>query len=751
MEFGLVLTWLAFYLVVLFIGSIVTRAVLPGLADEGAGIALPAALAIVWLVTYLVGHFSLPIGLWAGIATLAIVATVARIRRSGRITLSPFFEAAAVFTAAFLLLVAVRAFDPAVHPGGGEKFLDFGLLRSLLRGSTLPPEDFWFAGESVQYYYGGHLLASILARLTGTAGRYAYNLALAGFYAMVVAAAYGLAKNIAVDRGYPGRLAGGLGAVFVGFASNLVPAGQLVVLALPADLSARLGGTFGFDLQGLATGLANFDYWTASRVIPGTINEFPLFAWLNGDMHAHMMSTPFLLLAATLLYGYYRTPADQRMRRLGLLSALGPLAAMLAVVNTWSFPSVGGLTVLTVALASASPRTLLPDRLRRGLPSTDWRRRETTRHLLAVVAGIAVLVVGLALSAPFWLAATSGGRGIGFLPARSGLGPLLLVHGAFLAAFGLYYARYGTPHLRRTWEMAGLAVALLVVAVLADAPAVALFGPLIAVGWVLRRMADYADGPTPGFETVLIVAGAGLALLVEFVFLREHAGPGRMNTVFKVYAQVWILWSAAIGVVLAGLVADRRPSIGLRSVGWRRVLAVLTAVLVLTTGIYGGLALSQHFSGGPSGTVSGEPTLDALAFVEADHPEEAPAIRWLDDLEGQPTLVSRPGTDIYRWVNAPSSLTGIPTVAGWVHETGYREPAAYWKRVDDVEQVFTGYPAVQRALLAYYDVEYIYVGPLERGAYDEITVDRLDAVTVEKSWDDVTIYRVDQHALPSPD
>jgi len=749
MEFGLVVAWLALFLVLLFIGFVITRVALPGLADKGAGVALPAALAIVWLVTYLVGHLSLSVGLWAGVVTLAIVAIVARIRRNEEIAFSPFFEAAAVFTAAFLFLVAVRAVDPAVHPGGGEKFLDFGLLRSLLRGSTLPPADVWFAGEPVQYYYGGHLLASILARLTGTPGRYAYNLALAGFYAMVVTAAYGLAKNVAADRGLPDRLAGGLSAFFVGFASNLVPAGQLVVLALPAGLSARLAETFGFDLEGLATGLANFDYWTASRVLPGTINEFPLFAWLNGDMHAHMMSTPFLLLAATLLYGYYRTPADRRGRRLGLLGALGPLAAMLAVVNTWSFPSVGGLTVLTVALAPASPRSLFPDRLRRRLAPTDRWRRETVRHLLAAVAGFVVLASGLLLSAPFWLAAASGGQGIGFLPARSGLGPLLLVHGAFLVAFGLYLARYVTPHLRRPWEMAGLAVALLVVTVLVDAPAIALFGSLIAVGWILRRIEDYADGPTPGFETILVVAGAGLALLVEFVFVREHAGPGRMNTVFKVYTQVWILWSAVIGVVLAGLVADRRPSIGLRSVGWRRAFAVLTAALVLVTGIYGGLALSQHFDGAPSGTVSGEATLDALAFVEVDHPGEAPAIRWLDDLEGQPTLVSRPGTDIYRWVNAPSSLTGIPTVAGWVHETGYRERAAYWERVDDVERIFTRSPPVQRALLASYDVEYVYVGTNERAAYDEITVDRLDAVTVAASWDDVTIYRVDQNALPA--
>ena len=749
MEFGYVLVWLVAYFALGLAALPVVGRLFDGFHNRGAAFAVPFALATLGLVGFLVGQLPGAYGYPALVAGLAVLAVASYRASDGPVDLRRAAAPAAIFTVAFLFVVATRAVDPAVNPIGGEKFLNFGLLNSLARSSTLPPEDMWFANEPVQYYYGGYALTVLLADLTLTPLRYAYNLALAGFYAMVVTAAYGLAKNVAADRGLPDRLAGGLSAFFVGFASNLVPAGQLVVLALPAGLSARLAETFGFDLEGLATGLANFDYWTASRVLPGTINEFPLFAWLNGDMHAHMMSTPFLLLAATLLYGYYRTPADRRGRRLGLLGALGPLAAMLAVVNTWSFPSVGGLTVLTVALAPASPRSLFPDRLRRRLAPTDRWRRETVRHLLAAVAGFVVLASGLLLSAPFWLAAASGGQGIGFLPARSGLGPLLLVHGAFLVAFGLYLARYVTPHLRRPWEMAGLAVALLVVTVLVDAPAIALFGSLIAVGWILRRIEDYADGPTPGFETILVVAGAGLALLVEFVFVREHAGPGRMNTVFKVYTQVWILWSAVIGVVLAGLVADRRPSIGLRSVGWRRAFAVLTAALVLVTGIYGGLALSQHFDGAPSGTVSGEATLDALAFVEVDHPGEAPAIRWLDDLEGQPTLVSRPGTDIYRWVNAPSSLTGIPTVAGWVHETGYRERAAYWERVDDVERIFTRSPPVQRALLASYDVEYVYVGTNERAAYDEITVDRLDAVTVAASWDDVTIYRVDQNALPA--
>ncbi|MFB6200711.1 MAG: DUF2298 domain-containing protein [Halorhabdus sp.] len=799
MEFGLVVLWLALYLGLLYVGATITSRVLAGLADGGAGVAIPAALALVWIVTYVVGRLSITVGLWLGLVTLAALATWSRYRGHA-VDRTDYLQTAAVFSVAFLFMVAIRAVDPAVHPAGGEKFLDFGLLQSLLRAETLPPEDMWFAGKPVKYYYGGHLLSSLLARMTNTSARYAYNLAHAGFYAMFVTAAFGLARSIAAHRKLPPLPAGLFAAFFVGIASNLLPAGQLVVLVLPGGLSDAIAGLAGFQITGLSTGLSGFSYWTASRIIPGTINEFPLFAWLNGDMHAHMMSTPFLLLAATLLYGYYRTPAGDRRRRLGLLVALVPLAAMLAVVNTWSFPSVGGLTVLTLAMAPASPTTLLPSWGRRRIDAgvqrhwsvtrhgfsvvvglfvlavgyvlsvpfwlyvtsvvlavgiaelavtgvltsspAAWLRHEAGRHLLAVVVGGGVLAGGAVVSFPFWTVAAGGQRGIGLLPDRSGLGVLLLVHGAFLLVFGLYYYRYTRPRLSDPARTGALLAFLFAVAVLTDAAVLVVAVPLVLVGWLLTRTTAYDELPGPGYETVLIVGAAGLVVLVEFIYVKEQAGPGRMNTVFKVYAQVWALWATAMGVALVGLFADERPSLSLSSPAWRRRFRVLAAVLLVSTSIYGAFAMANHFDG------TDEATLDALAFVETSHPGEAPAIHWLNEqVDGQPNMVSKPGTDIYQWVNAPSSLTGVPTLAGWVHEVGYRDSDAYWRRVEDVETIFTGDPPAQRSLLAAYDVQYVYVGPLERAAYPEMTVTDLRAVTVAKQWDTVTIYRVDQSTL----
>jgi YYY domain-containing protein len=807
MEFGLVALWLVVYIALLLAGLPLAATLFPRLADRGAGVAIPLSAAILWVVAYWVGHLSLSLAVWIGLLVLFAAVVAAVYFGDPDIDTRIVGETAAVFAVAFLFLIAIRAVDPAVHPGGGEKFLDFGLLRSLLRAETLPPEDMWFAGEPVKYYYGGHLLASLLTRLTGTAPRFAYNLALAGFYAMLVTAAYGVAGSLAASRGSPRVLGGLFGAFFVGIASNLRTAGAAAVNFLPDSVGGFVSGLFAVQAQGLASG-DGFSYWHASRIIDGTINEFPFFAWLNGDLHAHMMSTPFLLLAAAALFSYARTPvANVRRRLLLVLGVVPPIAGLLAVVNTWSFPSIGGLTLLAVLLAPADPTTLLPDQLGRFLRNTGSRGKdELGRLTVAVAMAAGVVLLGLVWSIPFWLGtATGASRSLGLFPERSPLGPLLIVHGTFLLVFVPYLLRHGLPRVADTVKAWVMLLVVAVVAWLVKAPAVLLFGPLIFVGWALLRFTggasdvghrpapsvaaadggeqDTKDGESvdegeeataerdastdgdrlrdrPGFEVVLLIAGAGLALLVELLFVKEEAGPGRLNTVFKTYMQVWVLWAVAAGAIVTHLVSQHRPSLSLSGGRWKPAFSVFAALLVVSTSLYAGFALQSHFAGWQSEKETSrvdDPTLDGTAFVETSHPGEAPAIEWLDtNVAGQPNIVSAPGG--YSWnardgdgASAPSSLTGVPTVVGWFHEIGYRGQEAYRTRVSDVRTIYTGSPAERVRLLRQYDVEYVYVGPAEQETYGQPTFAGVEGVTVEKRWDAVTIYRVDQDALETTD
>ncbi|WP_336021714.1 DUF2298 domain-containing protein [Halobellus salinisoli] len=827
MEYALVARWLVLYAALFALGLPLVARLLPHSVGRGAGLAVPASLVVLSLPAYWIGQLTWgPIALALGLLTLLLASALAALDlaalREGEVRLAVDIDvdaatdAAAVFLLAFAFLVAVRAFDPAVHPGGGEKFLDFGLLQTLARSPVLPPEDFWFANESVKYYYGGHLTATLLSWLTATPPRFAYNLALAGFYASLVTAAFELAGAIGADRARSTaggrlstprvrrRLAGVVAVFFVGLASNLVTAGQLLVGALPTSVGRPaaefVAARSGYTVDALLGGVGSFSYWDASRVIPGTINEFPLFAWLNGDLHAHMMGTPTLLLAAAVGYAYYRTPEPAHRRRRVLLFAVVPLlGAWQAVQSTWSFPSVLALGWLAALFSPADAWSLLPRTpgIRQRLPDLGVPREVDRLAASFVVAGVAA-VAATVLASPFLLGAATGGgeRAIELLgpEMRSGLGGLLLVHGAFVVGLGGYLL--SEIRIDRPWLLLAGVVAVGVVGTQIGLAALAVSVPLLVLAWVgLRTSASI------GYEAVLVAAGAGLATIVELVYVSEQAGPGRMNTVFKTYSQVWVFWGTAMGVALSGLILNAASRVGSgaragaseraetngrakasersaksgersatpdaasgdegeRSHSPRDVLRVVAGValvvgLVASTSVYGVLALGAHFESGPAGG----PTLDATQFVETDHPEQADAIEWVDGRSGQPTMLEAPGTltypggtderprAMYSWhANPASSLTGVPTVAGWQHEIGYRGEDAYMDRVRDVDAMYTGSASERAALLAEYEVRYIWVGPSERARYGSVAFGS-EAIEVAHRSGDVTIYEVDLDAL----
>ena len=797
MEFGAIARWLVVLAVLVALGLPLAARLFDRLDGRGIGLALPLAFATVWWGAYLVGQVTYgPHASIAGLMLLTVLTIVATLDvdvHEGTVGSSlPVVDRAAVrqvggvFLSAFALIVSLRALDPSVFAIGGEKFLDYGLLEALSRADRLPPEDFWFAGERVAYYYGGHLLAATLGDLAGTGPRLSYNLALATAYATLVAAVYDLGAAMGVRRGLDRRVTGACAAVLVGLSANLAAALDLVFGALPDTVARPIAGLVAERTDRSADALlreaGRFSYFEYSRVIPGTINEFPLFAWLNGDLHAHMTSTPFLALVVGLAFAYSVTPAAAvRRRRLLTLGLVPTVAGLLAVVNTWSFPTAFGVLWLALALASTDPLDLLPgvvaDPLRGRLP--EGPARELLRPLLAALPVVVAGAIACVLAAPFLFgtaASTAGSRSVTLLAPtdRSGLGGLLLVHGVFLAAG--WAALVAETRGRMLPLVGGLAV-LAVVAFSLGAPVLLVVSPLILLGWAARRSG------TAGFEATLFVAGAGLVTVVEFVYLAEQAGPLRMNTVFKTYSQVWVLWGLAAGVAGPAVVARvgelaepgaRNTAVAARSSsdatnastdGGRalfagpprqRLATAFALLLVCSTLVYGAQALPAHVDAGRA-----EPTLDARAFVAERHPGAAPAVAHLDGVEGTPTMLSAPATSLpppdgsypappgmYDWTSSPgASMTGVPTVAGWHHEVGYRGREAYVSRARAADAMYRGTPERRVELMRAHDVRYVWVGKAERARYESVSFAGIAGVTPVVETESVTLYVVEQSEL----
>lgn len=764
MEWAALVAWVVVAGALAAAGAPLAAAVFARLPGGGGAYALHVSLVVIGLASFWVGHLRYGwVALAAALAALAALSAGAY-HRGHRPDWPRVAEGYLVFLAGFALAVAVRVTDNTIHPAGGEQFLHFGLLRAVGRADRLPPEDMWFAGEPVNYYYGGHVLVDLLSRLTMTEPRLAYNLGFAVVFGLAAAAAFGLVGGVVAAYGHRRRVGGAVGAAVLLLAGTLVTPVRLVGAHLPEPVAARYlafayaGIPSGEPLEAVIAGyrdVGGWSWWFERRVIDGTLVEVPLYSMVKADLHGHVTTIPFTVLVIAVAFAYHRTPAEERGRRLALVGLVLPaMAGLLGWMNTWSLPGAVGIAWLALAFAPAHPLSLLGGRFVRdvdGGAGRAWARSEASRLVAATVGAVGVGLIAAAWIAPFLLFQLPTNEGIGVLPDRSPFNRHVLLFGGFFALFALFlgvalWRRRGVAWPPRLvgWTVL-VTVAGSVVLLAAGLGSLAIALPLLGLAWWLVRRE-----PSVGFIGVLIVGGLGLILAMELVYADVWPPEEqRLNTTYKVSMQAMVFCLLATGAIVTVLLEERLGALGgrLSASGLATVVVVVAVVALL--GVFPVMTLGGELGGFAQAYPDVDPSVDALAGHERWSPLEMEAIAWLDDRPGDPVIVEAPGEREYTWVSPASTFTGTPAVVGWAHQQGYRGVDAYLERQGHVDEIYTADADRAAALLAAYGVDYVWVGPPERDRYRGDLRDfmGMDATSVAFQNGQVTVYAVDHDRL----
>ncbi|MCI0519219.1 MAG: DUF2298 domain-containing protein, partial [Chloroflexi bacterium] len=675
-----------------------------------------------------------------------------------------FLAVEALFLAFFLLDLLIRLGNPDLwHPWkGGEKPMDFAYFNAVLKSTSFPPYDPWYAGGYLNYYYYGFVLAGTLVKLLGIAPSIAYNLILPTMFALIALGAFSLGWNLfhreaaaeirpAVSPYLPAgaaalgmALLGNLGMarmIFQGYQRLAAPGGVIEGAALLTRWGwAMKGALMAFTGDALPYALGDW-YWIPSRVIPAPgdvepITEFPFFTVLYGDPHAHLFALPITLLAVSFALAVVLG----RFRKVSALSlaglfALGGLAiGALKPTNTWDYYTYLTLGCVAVIYAArdADP-TWLKNRLG-ALP-------ETSRRVLLALGG-ALLLVGLSswLYKPYadWFA-------LGYTRLEIWRGthtPL----SAYLTHWGLFLfiivswmswetrqwmAQTPVSALRglqkhRTAIWLGLIWGAAIVAGVT-------LGFQVKVAWFVLLLAAWAlllllrPGMSEARRFILFLIGTGLILTLTVEAVRLEGDIGRMNTVFKFYLQVWTLFAVSAAAALGWLLEEISQWTPRWRSGWQLALGALLFCAALYP-LMGSMAKVKDRM-----NTQAEHTLDGMAYMQRaeytetwgamDLSQDYRAIRWMqENVSGSPVIVEANLRDLYRWGSRFSIYTGLPGVVGWEwHQQQQR--AAFSgihvsERITEVDNFYAATDLEQaRAFLRKYNVRYIILGQQERGHY----------------------------------
>src|SRR3989338_9944383 len=276
-----------------------------------------------------------------------------------------------LFLVCLFVCVIVRGQEPSIH--GLEKFMDFGFINSILRSTYFPPKDMWLAGHSINYYYFGHLSGAVLTKLSNIPSNYTYNLILASIFALGVTQTFSLCFNVIHQIHKKIKIsfiAGVIGAFLLNFAWNLH-----TIYAFTAGYQGDKAPEF----WKILTKFTPQSYWypNATRFIPFTIHEFPIYSYVVADLHGHVSDIPFVLLTLAILLTLVinKKREVENLHRQSFLSdfeqhtsipffyvaLLGILLAVMYMTNAWDgmiYMVLTGLVFLYMNMAQGKIQSL---------------------------------------------------------------------------------------------------------------------------------------------------------------------------------------------------------------------------------------------------------------------------------------------------------------------------------------------------------------------------------------------------------
>lgn len=639
---------------------------------------------------------------------------------SGKIT--SMISEELLFLIIFIIWTYIRGFKPEAY--GTEKFMDYGFMAAMIRGDYMPPKDLWFAGSTINYYYAGQYMAAFMTKVSAVTVNVGYNLmlmTLAAFaFVLPYSLVYNVSRNFFTERNMGRRKAPVIAGVLSGAGVSLAGNMHFTLFYWVVPVIRTLLGVKEEDNK----------YWfpDSTRYIgynpdtgDKTIHEFPSYSFVLGDLHAHVINIIFVLTVLGLLFAWLlsrrqqmdKVPVEGAGKKHGLfreifnpcMILIGFFIGLFHMTNFWDYPIyyvVAGAVILFSNLVVYREKKGAAEKTKtQVLPKALW---------ITAAQGIVVIVISELAALPFTLNFDTISTQIRIAVSHTPLYQLVILWGLPVSLIIGLAVDLIIQYNRKT----NMRSAFSDDTAKSDYPAET---PLFVKFLSSLNISEL-------FILTLGLCAMGLVLIPELIYVKDiYSGDyKRANTMFKLTYQAFILFGVSSGFIFLKFIRAGKFK-------WQIKFTIITLILFLSSLWYTKVSVQAWY--GNIFYTAGYKGLDAQAYLKTEMPDDFEAIRWLNDnVWGTPVILEANG-DSYSDYERVSAATGLPTVLGWyVHEWLWRgDTKLLDERAGDIQNIYTSSDmALVQSLIDKYEIEYIYVGRLERDKYTDINDAALKAL-----------------------
>jgi len=632
-----------------------------------------------------------------------------------------------VFLASLSLVLFFRSYNPDLDRGEGP--MDLAYINSILRSEKLPPQYPWHYGSNLEnvYYYFGHFMIASLTKLSTIPSNLIYNFALGTIFALIAVTSFGLGYNLTRKIFFALVV-----MILITFASNFLNVLHVINAAFPEidlhipDYRMNKENDFFWRLF-----YGESLMWWGTRIIPWTITEFPWFSVLWGDLHAHYVSIPIILLFVNMMLdvvksnkiGFYIF-GENFKKILTKIFLISVVLGFMFPQFIWNYP----LYIMFLSIVIFFQQYSSEDKI---------KLRLFYNTLLIVIS---IILLSFILYAPVIVNLMSPKRsGLGFEDLKTSLYhftvlfslPLFFIYYYFIIK--IYNLKIFQSKLNRTMLIISILLYFILFVtvylnffsdpirfnrkieikptfyILFDFQMLLILIPFIGFSLFFLLTKNYSD-KNELFLLLMILSGSLIVLMYELISIH-----GRYIFVFKLHSSVWVMWNASAGFIIYYF---RNKFKILKKVSNLLFFIVTLFLVISCTLIY--LIITTYVETDKFRVSYGRQynTLDAIDYMNITFKPEYDAINWINkNIKGNHSILEYPGSS-YEFYPRPSTYTGLTAILEWV---GHAEQVTQENLNNVFDDITTIYNTTNNddalKLLKKYNVQYIYIGGMEKRNY----------------------------------